>query len=42
MAPGVFNAGEPAAGWLRFAPSEGLGSLRACWSAPTRRAAACW
>lgn len=28
MAPGVFNAGEPAAGWLRFTPSEGLGSLR--------------
>ena len=28
MAPGVFNAGEPAAGWLRFTPSDGLGSLR--------------
>jgi hypothetical protein len=28
MAPGVFNAGEPAAGWLPFAPSAGLGDLR--------------
>jgi hypothetical protein len=28
MAPGVFNGGEPAAGWLRFAPADGLDRLR--------------
>jgi hypothetical protein len=28
MAPGVLNAGDPAAGWLEFAPADGLDALR--------------
>jgi hypothetical protein len=28
MAPGIFRAGDPAGGWLEFAPADGLDTLR--------------